>query len=85
MIKALAVTLLGMADLVSLPKEAGLIEPSRYDTTPIPYLDEIVEESKPKKRRTPRKKHVCQWSNTEVWGVFLLGILLGTFVSYAIF
>jgi hypothetical protein len=85
MIKAVMVALLGVADLVTSPKPAGLIEPSRYDTTPIPYLDEIVEEPKSKKRRAPRKKHVCQWSNTEVWGVFLLGLLLGTFVSYAIF
>jgi hypothetical protein len=29
-----------------------------------------------------RRKHVCKWSDQEVWGVFVLALLLGLFLGH---
>lgn len=55
---------------------------ARHDTAPISFLQPI--EVKPRKPRAKRKKHVCPWTNQEVWGAVILMFSLGLFVGHLI-
>jgi hypothetical protein len=67
----------GLLDLFGTP--AKPIEVRKYDTIPIPLVS--VE---PKKKRRPRKRHICHWTDQEVWGAVIAALLLGIFIGICI-
>lgn len=71
MLRATIWAVFGALEVVGLKTQRNLLT---ADTIPIPV---IVE-------KKPRKKHVCTWTDQEVWGVFWFALLLGIFLGYLI-
>jgi hypothetical protein len=68
-----ALSLLDILGLVVKPAQ-----PRTHDTTPLPNISAIL---KPKKVTRSRKKHVCTWTDQEVWGAALAALLFGIFIG----
>lgn len=75
-------------DLV--PKHESRAE--KYITDRVPMLtvvDDTFEPVIPKnprvgKSRKPRKRHVCEYSRSDIWATFAFGAILGAFVLHVI-
>lgn len=83
MIRAVALTALGVLELVTIqkPKQAATaVQEFVHQTKPFPAIAEAI---KPKK--APRRKHACPYSREDIWGSFLVGLLLGGFLVFVIF
>jgi hypothetical protein len=37
-----------------------------------------------KRHRAPRKKHICRYSEEDLWGAFLFGVVFTAFLMYII-
>jgi hypothetical protein len=82
MIKQVAWAAVSLLDLVGLPSKPVILPTERkHDTTPLPNISAAL---KAKKVAKPRKKHVCQWTDQEVWGAVIFAFLLGAFIMYCI-
>lgn len=76
MFKQAAWAAISLMELVGQP--AKLI---KHDTAPLPVLT-LVQESK--KRRASRKKHICHWTDQEVWGAVLFALIVGVLIGICI-
>jgi hypothetical protein len=89
MLGTIALTALNLLDDIK-PKPESRVE--RYITDRVPMLEVVPDDAQdwtppiPKnprvvKSRKPRKKHVCYWTDRDVWGactfVFLVGVIVG--------
>jgi hypothetical protein len=82
MIKGAVIATLGLLELVTIqkPKQiASTVTEFVHNTTPLPLLPEAL---KPKAKRAVRRKHVCPYSREDIWGAFLVGMLLGAFIIF---
>lgn len=77
MLKQAAWAALSLLDMVGFQSKP--VQLRKYDTTPLPLIS-----FEPKKPRAPRKKHICTWTDQEVWGAAIFAFLLGAFVMYCI-
>lgn len=85
MYSTLALSALNLLDSLK-PKDIPRVE--EYITDRVPMLELVpdlqTETPKVVKARKPRKKHVCLWTDQEVWGAVIFAFLLGAFIMYCI-
>jgi hypothetical protein len=85
MIRAATLAALGVLELVTIqkPKQAAIaVQEFVHNTTPLPDISAVF---KPKPKRAVRRKHECPYSREDIWGAFLVGLLLGGFLVFIIF
>jgi hypothetical protein len=75
MLKQTVWATLSVLDLVQRPAELT------HDTTPLPSMATALKVKKPAK---PRKKHVCTWTDQEVWGAVIAALLFGIFIGFCL-
>lgn len=54
---------------------SGKTTVKRHITEPIPILQQV------RKKPTRRRKHVCQWTDEEVWGAVIFALLVGLLIG----
>jgi hypothetical protein len=92
MLGTIALTALNLLDDIK-PKPESRVE--RYITDRVPMLEvvpddaqewtpPVVKERKAPVARKPRKKHVCTWTDRDVWGACLAVFAFGLFIGYCL-
>lgn len=63
----------------------------KYITDRVPMLSVVADgfvpahiPKKAPKARKPRKRHVCEYSRSDIWATFTLGVILGAFALHLI-
>lgn len=92
MLGTIALTALNLLDDIK-PKPESRVE--RYITDRVPMLEvvpedtqdwtpPVVKERKAPVARKPRKKHVCTWTDRDVWGACAAVFIFGLFIGYCL-
>jgi hypothetical protein len=83
-IRGAIIATLGILELVTIqkPKQAAVaVTEFVHNTTPLPDISAVF---KPKPKRATRRRHICPYSREDIWGAFLVGLLLGGFLVFVI-
>jgi hypothetical protein len=84
MFSTLALSALNLIDSVK-PRDIPRVE--EYITDRVPMLEVVPDlptETPKVARRKPRKKHVCTWTDQDVWGAVITIFIIGLFIGHCL-
>lgn len=88
MFSTLALSALNLLDSVK-PREASRVEEYITDRVPMLELVPDLQTETPKAvikktPRKPRRKHVCTWTDQDVWGAVIAVFIIGLFIGHCL-